>query len=128
MAEADTLLQKLLNGEGTLDFDTILSLPEGDRTVLGLDETLGEDMFEDVFEVMEFVVLELELDELSGGWLVDTGGLVVSEPKFSSSHDEDASRVRFLEEEVSRRLCAASSANDLGGLNTVAIGFGSWRL
>ena len=95
MAETDTLLQEFLNSEGTLELDTILLLPEGDRSVLGLNETLLEDMLEDVFKVIELVVLEFELDELSGGWLVDTRGLVVSKPEFSSSHDDNASRRGF---------------------------------
>ena len=86
MALTDTLLQEFLNGERTLDLGAIFPLPVGDWTVLGFDEALLEDMLKDVFEITELVILEFQLDELSGGRLVDAGGLVVGEPQFSASH------------------------------------------
>jgi hypothetical protein len=66
---------------------TLVAFPEGDRPVLGFEETLAEkNMCKDILRVQEPMVLKLQLDELGRSRLVTTGDLMVSQPELVVGH------------------------------------------
>ena len=93
--------------------------------MFSLDETLLEDMLENILKIMKLVVLELEFNQLSCNWLVDTGSLVVGEPEFCSSHDggslNDMKGLVREEEECRNEVCWFCQLTRCGVLNTFAI-------
>jgi len=90
-ALANTLFEELLNRVAGLDLLSIFSLPPRRGAMPRFNKPLPEDyniMFKHVFQVRELMVLELELDELSGrrSFEVGTRSELVGEPEFSVSH------------------------------------------
>jgi len=87
-AFSNTLFKEFFNREAGLHFLPIFSLPPSRRTMPSLDESLTKDMIKHVLQVREFVVLELELNELSGrgNLKMRTRSELVGKPEFSVSH------------------------------------------
>lgn len=102
----NAILQQLFHHMRPMNTLTFVILPECDRSILGFNETLMEQVLEDVLEVHELLILELELDELSGYRLVGTRHLVIGQPQFVMGHD-DNNRV----ENKPEKSCRAAEEN-----------------
>lgn len=81
---------------------TFVILPERDRSIPGLDETLMEQVVEDVLKVDEFLVLELELNELSSYWFVAARHLVIGQPQLVIMGHDSNTRVQDKPDKPSR--------------------------
>lgn len=82
----EAILQQFLNDVRRLNPIPLVVLPECDRPILGLNEALAEEVFKNILEVHQPMVLELELDELSGHGLVAARHLMVGQPQFVIGH------------------------------------------
>ena len=71
-----------MNGAAGLETDTGAVLPPGNRTPLGVNETLFENMVEDILKVKEAHDVA-NIEELSSDLLVGAGGLVIGDPELS---------------------------------------------
>ena len=80
---ASAAREQVLDGAAGLQTHGGAVLPPGDGAPLGVDETLLEDVIEDVLKV-EQVCSVADLDELSSDLLVRTGRLVVGDPELGT--------------------------------------------
>lgn len=83
----NAVLQQVFHRMRPVNTLTFVILPERNRSIPGFDETLMEQVVEDVFKVDELLVLELELDELGSYRLVAARHLVIGQPQFVMGHD-----------------------------------------
>lgn len=72
--------EQVLDGAAGLQTHGGAVLPPGDGAPLGVDESLLEDVIEDVLKVEEMRSVA-DIDELSGDLLLRTGRLVVGDPE-----------------------------------------------
>jgi len=71
-----------LNGVAGLETDTGAVLPPGNRAPPGVNETLFENVIEDVLEVKEAHEVA-DVEELGSDLLVSAGRLVIGDPELS---------------------------------------------